>query len=72
MYVIGHSTCCQAELFGVDNAIYLIGGHNQKKKKFNGWWRDKKGDIELFRKKEEFIKYPLENYIVWEKVEVDN
>lgn len=70
MYVIGNSTCCQAELFGVDNAIYLIGGHNQKT--FNGWWRDKNNDIELFRKKEEFIKYPLKNYIVWEKVEVDN
>ena len=55
---------------GVDNAIYLIGGHNPKT--FDGWWRDKNDDIELFRKKEEFIKYPLENYIVWEKVEVDN
>ena len=55
---------------GVDNAIYLIGGHNQKT--FNGWWRDKNDDIELFRKKEEFIKYPLENYIVWKKVKVTN
>ena len=50
----------------------LLVATTKKKKKFNGWWRDKKGDIELFRKKEEFIKYPLENYIVWEKVEVDN
>lgn len=55
---------------GVDNGIYLIGGHNQKT--FNGWWRDKNDDIELFRKKEEFIKYKLENYIVWKKVGVDN
>lgn len=55
---------------GVDNAIYLIGGHNQKT--FNGWWRDKNDDIELFRKKEEFIKYPLENYIVWRKVKSTN
>jgi len=55
---------------GVDNAIYLIGGHNQKT--FNGWWRDKKDDIELFRKTDEYIKYKLENYIVWKKVGVDN
>jgi hypothetical protein len=54
---------------GVDNAIYLIGGHNPKT--FDGWWRDKNDDIELFRKKEEFIKYPLENYIVWRKAGVD-
>lgn len=70
MYVIGNSTCCQAELFGVDNAIYLIAGHNQKT--FNGWWRDKKGDIELFRKSDEFITYKLENYIVWKKVRAIN
>lgn len=54
---------------GVDNAIYLIGGHNQKT--FNGWWRDKKDDIELFRKSDEYTTYKLENYIVWKKVEVD-
>ena len=39
---------------------------------FNGWWRDKKDDIELFRKTDEYIKYKLENYIVWKKVGVDN
>lgn len=55
---------------GVDNAIYLIGGHNQKT--FNGWWRDQKDDIELFRKSDKFIKYKLENYIVWKKGGVDN
>ena len=70
MYVIGNSTCCQAELFRVDNAIYLIGGYNQKT--FNGWWRDKKDDIELFRKSDEFTTYKLENYIVWKRVGVDN
>ena len=51
---------------GVDNAIYLIGGHNQKT--FNGWWRDVDDDIELFRKTDEYIRYKLENYIVWRKV----
>ena len=51
---------------GVDNAIYLIGGHNQKT--FNGWWRDVDDDIELFRKTDEYTTYELESYIVWRKV----
>lgn len=55
---------------GVDNAIYLIGGRNQKT--FNGWWRDVNDNIEFFRKSENYKTYELENYIVWKKVGVDN
>lgn len=55
---------------GVDNAIYLIGGHNQKT--FNGWWRDVDDDIELFRKTDEYTTYELESYIVWKKDKVTN
>ena len=45
--------------------MYVIGNNPT-------WWRDKKDDIELFRKSDEFTTYKLENYIVWKKVEVDN
>ena len=47
---------------GVVNAISLLGYY----KSFGGWWRDVDGNIEFFRKNDEYVVYEYENYIVWE------
>ena len=47
---------------GVENAIYLVGGHGS-----GGWWRDVSGALSPFDPETRSGSYKNENYIVWRR-----